>query len=176
MTPLLKRISVADVNTLQAISHETFRDTFAWANTPEDLQAHLDYAYALPKLITELQNPHTTFWFLYLGDKIAGYLKLNDGNAQTENVAPHALEVERIYIRTPFKRQGLGSLLLQHAAQQARDLGEERIWLGVWEHNEPAKKFYQKMGFHEVGAHIFPVGNDPQKDLILLKELTATNF
>jgi len=41
------------------------------------------------------------------------------------------------------------------------------VWLGVWEQNNRALAFYQKFGFKKTGDHIFCVGDDPQRDVIL---------
>ncbi|CAM6209294.1 N-acetyltransferase domain-containing protein [Enterobacter intestinihominis] len=45
--------------------------------------------------------------------------------------------------------------------------GSDVVWLGVWEHNPRAISFYHKLGFTEVGEHIFQVGSDPQRDIIM---------
>jgi ribosomal protein S18 acetylase RimI-like enzyme len=47
--------------------------------------------------------------------------------------------------------------------------GADVAWLGVWEHNPRAIAFYRKWGFVEVGEHTFPVGDDPQRDLVLCR-------
>ena len=31
--------------------------------------------------------------------------------------------------------------------------------------------FYRKFGFEAVGDHVFPVGNDPQRDVIMMRSL-----
>jgi ribosomal protein S18 acetylase RimI-like enzyme len=45
------------------------------------------------------------------------------------------------------------------------------LWLGVWEKNEPAIRFYEKNGFKKFSKHIFKLGNDEQTDLLLKKTL-----
>ena len=41
----------------------------------------------------------------------------------------------------------------------------EAVWLGVWEHNIRAQKFYGKYGFEDSGyTHDFPIGSTPQTD------------
>ena len=50
---------------------------------------------------------------------MAGYLKVNEGDAQTEQVVPNALEVERIYLKQDFQHQGLG-LSLIHISEPTR--------------------------------------------------------
>ena len=45
------------------------------------------------------------------------------------------------------------------------------MWLGVWEYNPRAIRFYEKHGFVEVGSHVFQLGKDPQIDLLMQKKL-----
>jgi len=98
--------TVKDLSELQTISIETFRDTFATENDPTDLQKYLLEAYNLKKLEKEMLNSDSRFFFIYLNKSLAGYMKVNTGKAQTEMSDRNGLEVERIYIRKKFKRQG----------------------------------------------------------------------
>ena len=43
---------------------------------------------------------------LYWGDKLAGYLKLNESSAQTDIHDGDSLEIERIYVTKAFQGQG----------------------------------------------------------------------
>jgi ribosomal protein S18 acetylase RimI-like enzyme len=167
----IKQCTLEDVTQLRAISIETYEDTFAPYNTAENMQAYLDTAYNQDKLIKELHNPQTAFYFLQEEDAIAGYLKINWGTAQTETFAPDGLEVERIYIRSQYKRNGYGKQLLSYAEELAKDKQKQSIWLGVWEHNANALAFYQQMKFEKVGSHSFFMGDDEQTDYLMEKQL-----
>lgn len=171
MTIEIKSCTVAELPLLKEISIETFTDTFGAQNTPEDLAEYLATAYADEKLTEEINTPDSHFYLLFKDDELAGYLKLNTEAAQTESVAENALEVERIYIRSSFKRQGLGRKLIELAIEIAEKDKRDNIWLGVWEHNENAIKFYEKMGFEVVGQHDFVLGDDVQTDLVMCKKL-----
>ncbi|MNF16430.1 Protease synthase and sporulation negative regulatory protein PAI 1 [compost metagenome] len=46
------------------------------------------------------------------------------------------------------------------------------IWLGVWEENKRALRFYEKNGFTVFDKHIFRLGNDEQTDLMMKKTIT----
>jgi ribosomal protein S18 acetylase RimI-like enzyme len=48
---------------------------------------------------------------------------------------------------------------------------KDNIWLGVWEHNHQAIKFYTTWGFEKFGDHLFLLGDDPQTDWLMKKEL-----
>lgn len=157
-----------DIPTLVHIARVTFADTFNANTAPDDMQTFLDTAYAPAQLTKELHTPGTTFWFVTVDGVPAGYLKLNIDQAVTADVkAPNALELERIYILPNYKRQGLGGQLFNHALQIAKKFHKPTIALGVWEHNEAAKSFYAKRGFHKVGEHAFVVGDDPQHDWLM---------
>ncbi|WP_203640874.1 GNAT family N-acetyltransferase [Levilactobacillus andaensis] len=171
MTGKIELCTLADLKTLQQVSRATFADTFGAANTPTDLAEYLDTAYSDAQLTQEMQQPTTRFEFILVDDQVAGYLKLNWGASQSERRGPATLEIERIYILPAFKRQGLGRQFYDDAVATAKQLGCRTIWLGVWEHNEPAQKFYQRMGFQQVGDHVFQLGTDAQRDLILEKTL-----
>ncbi|WP_288846816.1 GNAT family N-acetyltransferase [uncultured Fructobacillus sp.] len=74
--------------------------------------------------------------------------------------------------RSAFQRLGLGRQLLNQAFDQANVLGKSRVWLGVWEHNQNALAFYQKIGFTPFSDHVFQLGTDAQRDILMEKVLS----
>jgi len=171
MTIKIKICSQDDLQALQAISIETFTETFQEQNTPENMQAYLKNAYTLDKLQKEMLQDNSTFFFIFYNDQLAGYMKVNTDDAQTEQAGEDALEIERIYIRSGFQRKGLGNYLIDKAIEIAKEKEKEKVWLGVWEHNEPALLFYRKNGFVQTGSHSFFMGDDEQTDYIMTKTL-----
>lgn len=167
----IKKISLAEVETLKDISIETFDDTFSEHNDPAYMEEYLNSQYTIEKLAAELKNPDSEFYFITMDSELAGYLKLNYDSALTETMYVNGLEIERIYVRKGFKRNGLGKRLLGKAIDRANSMDSEFIWLGVWEDNIPAIKFYEKMGFIESGSHSFYLGSDEQIDIIMKKML-----
>lgn len=164
----IRQLTETDIPTLVHMARVTFADTFGVNTAPADMREFLDTAYAPARLKHELQTRGTTFWFVVVDDVPAGYMKLNVDAAVTADVqSTNALELERIYILPTYKRRGLGSMLYAQALKLAKAQGKAKIALGVWEHNEAAKSFYAKRGFHQVGEHAFVVGNDPQRDWLM---------
>lgn len=169
----IKRVAVDDVKDLQKISRLTFKETFGADNSAENMSEFLDEAYAKEKLLKEIKNPNSQFFFLLVDDQVAGYLKVNEADAQSEDVVENALEVERIYLAHEYQHQGLGLVLIKLAEKIAREDNKANMWLGVWENNFNAQEFYKKDGFERVSQHTFVVGDDPQTDYILVKKLTS---
>ncbi len=167
----LRECTLKDINMLQQISCRTFKDAFADANSPQQLQAFLDSAYNADKLRAELSNKYSKFMFLYCDGELAGYFKINEAPAQTDVYDDMSLEIERIYIKSEYQRMGLGGYIIDKAADTARTLAKQYIWLGVWENNLKAISFYEKHGFYKIGSHSFFVGSDEQTDYIMRKDL-----
>jgi len=67
--------------------------------------------------------------------------------------------------------QSIGQTLLNFALNLAAEQKCTTVWLGVWERNYRALRFYQKNGFQPFDRHIFQVGDDPQWDILMKKEI-----
>lgn len=163
----ISRVGPSDLTTLQAISERTFFDTFASYNTEADMQLYLEQNLSMEKLAAEFSHPGTAFYFAMLGEAVIGYLKLNRGDAQTEQQGDDALEIERIYVLHAYHGQQVGQQLYEAALTIAREHGASFVWLGVWEHNARALRFYEKNGFKPFDKHIFKLGEDVQTDILL---------
>lgn len=171
MTFNIRRCTKDDLAILQTISIETFSDTFLEQNEAQNLQDYLDKAYNKHQLKSELDNPNSEFYFLYVKTDLAGYLKVNVNQAQTEAIQGDAIEIERIYIKSKFKRKGLGKILIYKVVELAEEYQKTAIWLGVWEKNCEAIAFYQNLGFVQTGSHSFFMGDEEQMDYIMIKRV-----
>lgn len=163
----LRKCTPADWQTLQQVGSDIFRDTFAAMNTPENLEAYMNEAFSEITLREELANPDSEFWFALVEDEVAGYLKVNFRVAQAEFQDENAMEIQRIYVSKKFQGQGLAQILMEKSRELAEAAGVDFIWLGVWEHNPRAIRFYEKMGFETFGSHAFLLGDDEQTDILM---------
>ncbi|QHQ60357.1 GNAT family N-acetyltransferase [Anaerocolumna sedimenticola] len=162
-----------DLPVLREISYQTYDDTFRDKNSSSSMNAYLEQAFDTRKLRKELSNSYSVFYFLYIGEELAGYLKLNDYKVQTDINDPQSLEIERIYIKKKFHGRGFGKLLLKKSIEVAANKSKSYIWLGVWEKNDNALSFYQKNGFYKMGEHSFFMGQEEQTDYLMRKDLTT---
>jgi len=167
----IRPIGLESLSQLRQISIDTFVETFGDVNTPEDMDHYLADKLSEEVLRSEVENTESHFFLAIENDEAVGYLKLNTGNAQTEYREADGLEVERIYVRRPWLGRGVGAKLFQWALDTARDGKFHYVWLGVWEHNERAKRFYERHGFELCGRHVFRLGSDEQTDLLMRKQL-----
>ncbi|HVS91623.1 MAG TPA: GNAT family N-acetyltransferase [Mucilaginibacter sp.] len=167
----IRRVRPSETDILLALSRKTFYDAFEHLNNPVDFEAYTSKAFTRDKLLSEIENPDSEFYFAILDDEPVGYIKLNYRNAQTEFKDADAVEVERIYVLANQQGKKIGNRLLDFAIDKAINKNLRYIWLGVWEHNHNAMRFYERNGFNAFSSHHFMVGNDQQTDILVKREL-----
>jgi ribosomal protein S18 acetylase RimI-like enzyme len=173
MTPevLIKRVRLKDLEALLQLSKKTFFDTFYHLNKADDMLAYADKNFTKPQFKRELEHPWSQFYFALIDEVVVGYIKINFGPAQTEFQENDALEIERIYVDAAHQGKQIGKQLLNFAIEIAISKQFKYIWLGVWEHNHKAIKFYQHNDFQEFATHDFWLGSDLQKDVLMKRVL-----
>ncbi len=173
MKLIISPCSAADLDALVRISTKTFRDAFEAQNDPDDFQHYLSTALSPEKLGTELADPLSRFYFVYLKGHVVGFYKINEGNSQTDIRDPMALELERIYVLSEYQGRGFGRIIIEHVLDKARELGKAYVWLGVWEENRGAIAFYENLGFVAFGRHPYYIGRDKQMDWLMRRDLST---
>ena len=143
----LKLCGIEDLDTLRELSIRTYYETFAALNTPENMQEYLLRAFNKEKLLEELTDKNSKFFLLYCGEKLAGYIKVNEAPSQTDINDPNSLELERIYVTGEFQGQGLGGYLMQKAVSIAVERHKKYIWLGVWKKTKTPFVSTKRRGF-----------------------------
>jgi len=167
----IQLVRPSDTAELLVLSRKTFYDAFEHVNNKDDFEAYTSVAFTYDKLLSEIENPHSQFYFALIDDEKVGYIKLNYSSAQTEFKDEGAMEIERIYVLASQQGKKIGNQLLDFAINKAIDEKLQYIWLGVWEHNLAAQRFYERNGFKAFGSHKFLVGSDEQTDILMKKEL-----
>ena len=167
----ITKINTKDVIALQYISHKTFTETFAVHNTVENMKQYLDQYFTVDNLTVEIENPNSQFYFAKQDNRVIGYLKLNFAHAQTELQDCSSIEIERIYVLKENHGSGVGIELLNFSIQIAKQNKAAYIWLGVWENNHRAIRFYKKNGFTTFDKHQFVLGSEEQTDLMMRLEI-----
>ncbi|HEV7381641.1 MAG TPA: GNAT family N-acetyltransferase [Dyadobacter sp.] len=168
---IVRRADIEDINTILEIARETFFETFAPHNSSEVMAEYAATKLTEEKLKSELLEIDSQFFLAQHSAVAVGYLKVNFGRAQTELQDNTSMEIERIYVKKDYHEQKVGQLLYDKALEIAGYAGVEYIWLGVWEENQKAIRFYEKNGFVAFDKHVFYMGTDAQTDIMMKKEL-----
>ena len=160
-----------EIDALIEIAKSTFIAFFKEFNSHENLDDYVVQAFSKSKIASELANTNSEFYFAKHQNKIVGYLKVNFASAQTELHDSTSLEIERIYVTQDFIGKKVGQVLFNKALEIALSQQLRYIWLGVWEHNLRAIRFYEKQNFVKFDTHIFTLGTDLQTDYLMKLQL-----
>jgi diamine N-acetyltransferase len=178
----IRRATLDDRASLAGLARRTFLAAFGPDNDAEDLERYVDEAFSETGLGAQLADPAATFLLVEEasdeeppGSGTApppiGYAHLRPGS--TPGVAGAApVELVRIYVEPHLIGAGHGARLLRATIDEARRGGHDTVWLGVWEHNLAAQRFYGRWGFTQVGQTQFVLGSDVQTDLIMSRPLS----
>jgi len=163
----IQRATEANLEELQSISIRTFCQAFEKFNTAEDMDLYLTKCLSIEQLHTEMNTPGSEFYVGRIGDETVGYLKLNHHNSKHDAMDTKGLEIERIYVEETYLGKGIGPELFAFVLELAELLHASHLWLGVWEHNPRAIRFYEKLGFETFGTQQFILGKDIQTDILM---------
>jgi ribosomal protein S18 acetylase RimI-like enzyme len=173
MEASIRRVTLKDAQALSTIGATTFFDTFTGTCTDEDMQQFIEDYFNIGQVKKELEDENDFFFFAETGGVPAGYIRMKEDYTHFPLMKQwKALELKRIYVDKAFHGKGIAQQLMAFVESFAREKKYEVVWLGVWEHNDRAKKFYAKSGFEDSGhTHDFPIGNTPQTDIWMWKFL-----
>lgn len=159
--------TISDLEALRELGITTFKAAFEAQNDPEDFRKYLEKAFSIEQLTRELQHPDMRFYFVLQANKIIGYFKLNTGSGQSEPESQDAAELERFYVSPESIGGGVGSQMMHHIVTLVKSWKKSYLWLGVWEMNRDAIRFYERHNFVKYDEHAYYVGNDCQTDWMM---------
>jgi diamine N-acetyltransferase len=163
----LRPATIEDAAPLSALAERTFRDTFAADNTASDMDAYCARAFGVDIQSRELSDPATLTLVVEEDGNLVGYAQLVLRPPPLSVPACRPMELKRFYVDKAFHGSSMAPALMRAAEESARASGADLVWLGVWERNPRAIRFYQKSGFQEIGEQTFTVGADLQRDLVM---------
>ena len=169
----IRQATPDDAQLLTDLSYTTFWDAFAHhpKNSPEDLSHYMRQAFNIDQIASELADSNSIFLIATIDEKPAGYAKLILNSIEEGVTASRPIELSRLYSQQEFLGRGVGQNLMDACFDRGQAEGCDIMWLGVWEYNPRAQRFYEKNGFIVVGKHTFQLGADPQTDLLMQRQL-----
>lgn len=163
-----------DAPALAAFAARTFADTFAATNDPADMEAHLARAYGVGQQTAELNDPAMVTLLAERDGRLLAYAQLHRSTPPPCVVVVDPIELLRFYVDRTAHGTGVAQALMAAVQDAARAAGARHLWLGVWEHNPRATRFYAKCGFVDVGSHDFVLGSDRQTDRVMVADVSST--
>lgn len=168
---IIRTAGLGDLETLLELGRRTFYEAFKDVNTEENMNLFLEAHFKKGVLEEEMEELGAHFFIAEEEGIAMGFSRVRLGHEPVELEGKAALEVERIYVLQEYQNRKVGEALMEHNMAYARANGFACIWLGVWQQNKRAIRFYERWGFIVFGTHIFMLGNDPQTDQLMSRPL-----
>ena len=170
----IRRATPDDASLLADLGARTFQETFAADNTADDMATYLTSNFSPTQQAAELAHPDSTFLIAEVEGIAAGYAKLHVSEPAEGINGARPIELVRLYVSSEWFGRGVGEALMRSCLDESLRAGYETIWLGVWERNARAQAFYNKWDFRAVGEHIFQLGSDTQRDILMERSVAAS--
>jgi diamine N-acetyltransferase len=173
---VLRRLSVEDVPALSILAKKTFYDSFTGTCTPADMDDFLDSYYNETILAEEINDSEMNYFFAEIDGEVTGYILFKENNPLFEETKnKKTIELKRLYVLSNSHGKGVAQKMMNYFLEYSEKMECDIVFLGVWEYNCRAQYFYAKYGFIQtLHKHNFPIGNTPQQDIYLIKNIKAT--
>ena len=160
MTVTIRPATTDDINILAALGTTTCYEAYFEIDPSSDLADYCARIYSPENIRTEFNDPNSTYFIAEINDRSVGFAKLRENNRVDCLGDAHAIELQRIYVLERLKGQNVGKALITRCLDSAREKGYDTLWLGVWEKNMRAQRFYEKIGMNNIGTTDFSDGKN----------------
>ncbi|MBT8271307.1 MAG: GNAT family N-acetyltransferase [Bacteroidia bacterium] len=168
----IRKASKNDAASIALLGRITFNESFGHLfRDKNDLSQYHLRTFSVNKIKSSVQKRENIYWVAFWDDLPVGYakLKLNSQSDFLDSV--QVCQLQKIYVLKDFLSMKIGLNLQEELLNEARSLGNESIWLSVWDGNSRAIRFYEKNGFDKIGAHDFQIGKENFDFIVMAKQL-----
>ena len=168
----LRACTAADAALVSLVASAAFLEAFAGVLDAPDILHHCLQNNSEAAFRTYLERSSTRCVVAEAepGNAPIGYMLTCEPDLPLD-LSPTDYELRRIYLLHRFQGQGVGRDLIEAAMNVARTLGRTRLLLGVYGKNHNAIRFYEAMGFAQVGERYFSVGSQTHHDAVMARHI-----
>jgi diamine N-acetyltransferase len=164
--PELTNAALEDIPTIQQLAEKTWWPTYSAILPSEQLAYMLNAIYNAEALAKVMQDKSQIFVLLKDQDSIVGFAAY--GPKESE---PATFKLHKLYVLPGMHGKGYGKLLIDEVRNRAAKSGIKQLDLNVNRFN-PAKNFYEKLGFRIIKEEDVPVGPYWMNDYVMRLSLT----
>ncbi len=145
-TLILRSAEEKDAVTILDYIRKTAEETHYLIRYPEEISIDLEREKEIIR--NNLESEGSVWFTVFDGEKAIGNCSIsrNRNHLKLRHRCDFAIAIEQAYCGS-----GLGTILMQKAIDNAREMGFEQMELGTYADNEIAIALYKKMGFRECG-------------------------
>ena len=171
---LIRPALLSEARDLAVLGERLWRETYAGLIPEPNLALHLAGTFGPSQQAAELADPTCRTLVVDADETLAGYALLKAHAPEPARPGFHfvkPLEVARFYVDRSLHGTGTAQRLMRAVQDYAAATGHDGVWLQVWEQNPRAIRFYAKAGFMDGGEATFRVGEQVDRDRLLVHDL-----
>jgi diamine N-acetyltransferase len=150
--PIIYRpATIDDALSIRLLAIQVFLDTYATNGLRANLAREALGLYDADDIAATITTSPTQFIVAELDGYLVGFTEIALTTDVPQPRLMNGLECKRLYIQRHFKRMGIGQQLLHNAELVAAQSSASSIWLKTWINNTAAIRFYQAIGYADVG-------------------------
>src|SRR6185369_12818104 len=138
--------SLADAESLSALSIKTYVDAWGHEFEPDDLAWHLERTLSVPRWREHLARDRV-LWARQDGRPVA-FVQFGTGRA------PGEVLIDRLYVDKDLQGHGIGGDLLRRVLAEPEVAAADAVTIEVWQDNADARRLYERFGFRFEGGKI----------------------
>ena len=112
-------------------------------------------AFTTARDLGKMRDRGAVFFGYFIGRKQVGVVAL-EKRTSPDAAFPGEYFMERLGVRPEYWHSGIGWELVDFIVERAKKLGAKKLFLGMVNENTVLKKWYESMGFKDVGVRKFP--------------------
>lgn len=167
---VIRQVEEKDLARLAVSARKFFDQAFAADNDPAVMADYMDRVFTEAQFLREFHEAHSRFILAEDGDVIMAYARIRASKEADDLLFGSSLELQRFYLDPSVHGTGLADRLMQICLSYCAHV--DWLWLGVWEKNPRAIRFYARYGFEKFGTHTFRMGEEDQIDWLMRKRIS----
>lgn len=163
----IRKADPKDTKLLAVLGAVTFYEAYFETDDSCDIADYITETYSVEQIQSEIEDKNSHFFIAEIDEKAVGFAKLRENSKPDCLKDENTIELHRIYLVERVWRKGIGRELINECVRLAKQKGYESLWLGTWEANVKAQKFYKKLNFVKAGEYQYFYGEYLTTNLVL---------
>jgi diamine N-acetyltransferase len=163
--------TIKDVNLISVLGITANYEAYFEFDPSHEIADYCLSSFNIEAVKNELENPQLIYLIVEYNGNAVGFALIREGKKIKCLADKNAIEIQRIYVIEPMKGKGIGKALMEKCCEIGREKEYETIWLGVWDKNIAAQKFYEKLGMKNIGLTDFSDGKNEFINFVFAKEI-----
>jgi ribosomal protein S18 acetylase RimI-like enzyme len=170
---VVREAGESDALCLHALGTQVFLDTYAKEGIREAIAREAQQELSVTAFLEQLTAPRVRTLLAERSGFVVAFASVTLGATHPLVAKGPGAELSRLYVQSPFIRQGVGSLLLRHVEALARAGGASTLWLTAWVGNARALAFYASQGYEERGSTDHEFEGERFENRLFARDLAA---